>query len=268
MKERIVLSGANGFIGRYLTRYFAAQKKPVSALIHKNYKAALAGVDYRQFDLQSFSGDIIPLDTKVFIHCAQIPLAYDREDFQKNIQATQRILQLARKKGVEQVVYFSSFLADVNAPSRKGRFYYQMEKLFDQRSDLIIRLPLVIGKGGTYQQLENMVFRSNWIPILGLSHREIYTITLDKLPLVLSELWKDDRRGAVNIVDGEPQPLISVLREITKNKKEKTHFIPISPFIAKPMIRTMEKVYGKRTPISFEDYFSFHMLNDREVEKV
>ena len=264
MKDTIVVSGANGFLGRYFTRYFSEQKKQVRALIHTTYKAAYKGVEVRQFDLRSFSSDVLPADAGVLIHCAELPLNNDKS-IHENIKTTARLLSFARRKNIEQVIFFSSFLSAPESHSLFGKYKYQMEQIFDAEKDLIVRLPLVLGPGGLYKKLEDSVYHSKWFPVLGLSNQEFYTLEIADLMHMVEQFIHERKTGFVNLASEPAMSYKALLQRIAQAKKGKTRFIPVANRPAVALIKMMEKLYGKKSPLTMEEYYQFQQESFNDI---
>jgi len=109
MNKTIVITGANGFIGRYLIEFFNHKGYSVVALIHNAYKIAVPGVDYRQFDLDSFAGDVIPEGTEAIVHAAYIPYKKGNNSDSRNLKGTKRLLDIARRKKSENLFIYPLF---------------------------------------------------------------------------------------------------------------------------------------------------------------
>jgi nucleoside-diphosphate-sugar epimerase len=182
----IAVTGANGFLGAALCRVLTEHGASVRALVrdpsrHQNLRAyARAGV-YR-FDLASEIDDeslAPPLDT--IIHCAYVTDDRDRERSKRiNLEGTRCLLQQCRQNGIGQFVFISSLAAHLNARSGYGRSKWLLENEIAAGFATIIKPGTIIGTGGVFQRLREVVRKAPLLPVFYGGHR-IQTIYIDDL---------------------------------------------------------------------------------------
>jgi nucleoside-diphosphate-sugar epimerase len=116
MQQKVLVTGATGFVGQYVTRYLRQQGYAVRALARQP-SAALS-------QLENVQVVIVPdmtqcnwaemLDNITFvIHCAalaHIPNIENQKErlWQVNVEATQQLAQASQKAGVQRFVFLSS----------------------------------------------------------------------------------------------------------------------------------------------------------------
>jgi len=115
---RIVITGAAGFIGQYLTASLSAQHE-VIALARDTEKANLAaGISVIPMDLTApLKTETLPTQVNVLIHLAQANVAFPEaanELFAVNTSATQHLLDYGRGAGAQQFILAST--GDVYGP--------------------------------------------------------------------------------------------------------------------------------------------------------
>ncbi len=115
---RIVVTGAAGFIGHYLTASLSARHE-VIALARKVEKANLAGnASLIEMDLTGvLKTEALPTQVDVLIHLAQANVAFPEaanELFAVNTSATQQLLDYARRAGAQHFILAST--GDVYGP--------------------------------------------------------------------------------------------------------------------------------------------------------
>lgn len=263
MNKTIVITGANGFIGRYLTEYLSQKNYTIIALIHTTYKAAVKGVDYRQFDLESFSSDIIPQDAAAIIHCAYIPEKGENLSREKNRKATKRLLEISRRKNVGKFVFLSSFSALPDATSEYGKSKYESEKYFDLNRDLVIRPALVKGNGGLYKNIKNMVQRNSVIPVIDGGNQRVQLIEIIILGEIIFSGISKDISGFYNIAQGESISMIELYKQFAKEKNKKTYFIPISYLLAEIGLKILG-TFIKELPVNKENLLGLKNMKERQ----
>lgn len=166
----ILITGANGFIGRYLCRTLSESNKVIGVTRGK-YGTATAVLN----SLQNFQWHEVDLadeislrdDIDIIVHTAARspgPKATIADYVADNIVATQNLIEFAIQKQVRLFIYLSaisvyghieSTLVDEDTPVKASTPYgitkYLAELLLREKGDwipsVIFRLPLVIGAG-------------------------------------------------------------------------------------------------------------------------
>jgi UDP-glucose 4-epimerase len=112
-KKTVVVTGANGLLGRHLVGLLA-QTWDVRALVHMLPSDPIPGIDYRAMDFSlAWDMNVLPERAHAIVHLAQsahfreVP-ARALEVFQVNIASTARLLDYAWRAGVERFAYASS----------------------------------------------------------------------------------------------------------------------------------------------------------------
>jgi len=264
MNKTIVITGANGFIGRFLIEHFKNNGYHVVALIHRAYKAALPDVEYRQFDLDSFAGDVIPMQAEALIHAAYIPYKKGNNSDSRNLKGTQRLLEIAHRKKVKKFIYLSSFSAMEDALSHYGQNKFEIEKLFNENIDLVLRPGLVIGNGGLYKNLKSIILKSSIIPLIGGGKQPVQTINILKLAEVIQAGIENSSCGYYNIAEENAFPIRDLYKKIAVENNRKVHFLPLPYPIATFMIKAME-FFFKEPPITLENLNGLKQMKSRDT---
>ena len=128
----IAITGANGYIGAYLTHFFEQQGhrvlklcRPQFVLSHVQVAEALTSVE-------------------VLIHCAY---DFSETDYDKsyvvNVNGSEALFEQAQQAGVKKVIYFSSTSTFAEAVSHYGKIKYAIEQLALQKNFMVLRPGLV-----------------------------------------------------------------------------------------------------------------------------
>lgn len=252
MNKTIVITGANGFIGRYLTEYFAHNGYQVTALIHSKLKYAIKGVSYRQFDMDSFSTDLIPNEVTAVVHCAYIPYKNGNNSDDRNLRATERLLEICRKRKVGKFVFLSSFSAKANALSHYGRNKFALEQLFDTEKDLILRPALVEGNGGLWKKMEEIIRANKVIPLIDGGKQAMQTINIELLAKIIQGGIEKNISGIYDIAENEAFTMKDVYRKMAAGLDKKIHFLTIPYFVANLIVKSLA-LLTKEPPITIEN---------------
>lgn len=184
MKKKVVITGSNGFIGKYLTELFEKHSYDVIKLQRSIKKKN----DNKTFEWKL--GDKFPeqaLSSHIFIHCA-----YDsrserlKNNFKQNLNyvGLKKILSQLRSKTNYELYFLSSQSAQDKTRSYYGRLKYQMEKLikYDNNNgvEIIIRPGMVYGKNSSVTQLIKKITKLKIVPFFSLE-KNIQPIDINDL---------------------------------------------------------------------------------------
>lgn len=207
--QRVLVTGANGFIGKVLCQALAANSYKVSGLV-RTVREPVPGVEYVETDLEhSDSLDAVCQDFDCIVHLAgraHVLREHDQnplEAFRRaNYEVTLRLAQQAVKSGVRRFIFISSI--GVNGAetfakpfdefsSPKPHADYALSKLEAEQGLrnlvagtgtelVIIRPPLVYGfdAPGNFGRLLKLVATRLPLPLSGVNNRRSI-ISLDNL---------------------------------------------------------------------------------------
>jgi len=194
MKKKILVTGADGFIGQHLCRYLIDKGYQVRGLYHENrplYFISKQEIEWVKADLGDQSSIKHVTDSiDLIIHLAAIPrndLRKTWEDFQAvNVNGTNCLLNEAQKTGVKKFIFISTVEAagygdginprtedDPPKPDNNyGKSKLEAEKLvLSDRwtfKSTVLRLPMIYGPGTllVVPKLFGMV-RKGFYPFIG-----------------------------------------------------------------------------------------------------
>lgn len=163
---KIGITGANGYIGEYLSKKFHQNKHQVIKYVKDSAK--INGIFCkRNFNL-SKSDTFIFEDLDILIHCAYDFRLKSWEDIKKiNVEKTIELLNTARQQGVKRIFFLSSISSFENAKSYYGQAKHLVEKSITGHNVYIIKAGIVYGNrlGGIAQSLCNISKNTYLLPI-------------------------------------------------------------------------------------------------------
>lgn len=150
--KKILITGANGLLGRALCEILANEEHKVYALVRKPLLQALENVHYLEINLEHNLADVsLPNDVDIIYHLAQSQHFREfpekaNDIFNVNVKSTQNLLDYALKTGVKQFIYASSggvygfgkqaFSEELNVPIHNDLGYYLGTKMM---GELLVR---------------------------------------------------------------------------------------------------------------------------------
>jgi uncharacterized protein YbjT (DUF2867 family) len=152
---RLVITGANGGVGRNLLTHAAARGTEAVAVV-RSERAASSVTGLRGIDVRVVAGDdaaglaAVMQGASSVVHLAGILIeSRDATYEQANVAATAAVVAASQRAGVPHLVLVSAIGADLHSPNRYRRSKAEGEGLVG-RSGLhaaIIRTPILLGPG-------------------------------------------------------------------------------------------------------------------------
>lgn len=282
--ERVLITGATGFLGGYAVREFLAAGHEVVAAGRN--RAALdrlraEGAETVEADLAALSA--MPVRADVLVHAAALstPWGRWREFREANVDGTEAMIALAERQGIRRLVFVSSpsiYSArrhqhlvreeDVDEDSRMSlyiRSKIEAERLLQTalaagriRELVILRPRGLIGPGDP-SLLPRFVAasRRRGIPLFDGGRNEVDITCVENAAhaLLLAASSGDAAGGVYNITNGEPAPLGELLRRFFDAMGEEARFITVDLRVLSALAVVLERVYAL-LPSRFEPPFT------------
>jgi nucleoside-diphosphate-sugar epimerase len=236
MRKIIAITGANGFIGKELTRFLNTKGYTVKALVHQMPDQQLAGVEYILYDLANHPGAEIFKDVAVLIHLAfqfKKPLANEMDI---NISAAQFLKSL----NIPEYIFISSFSATTHNPSYYGQCKLKLEELF--ANSCIVRPGLVVGKGGLIARLCVQLKKNSVVPLIAGGHQPFQTICITDFSQAIEKLIEQVQPGIIHLANPERISYKQLLQLIADHLHKKIYFIPVPVFAIRLIIWMTRKM--------------------------
>ena len=207
---RIGVTGASGFVGRHLVPHLAARGHAVRAFQRTVVEAPGPGVEIRAFRMPDRieAADFAGLDAVV--HGALVefgPAARDADAV--NLEGTRRVLEAARGHGA-RLVFLSTLSAHEGAVSHYGRSKLRLEGLFDPGRDAVLRLGLVLGRGGLFGGMADVIRQAGVIPLPDGGRQPIQTLWMGDLLEAVTRVIEGGLAGRYDVA----APEIHTMRDL------------------------------------------------------
>jgi len=218
----ILVTGANGFVGRNLVRRLQKDGTAVRALVRSAAKAARL----RDLGAELVDGDISNLSSleaamkgcaKV-IHLVGIIQEAPGVTFKGvHVDGTRNLLEAAKKEGVRHFIYQSALGSRPNAKSQYHRTKWEAEELV-RASGLpftILRPSLIYGPGDLFTtRLSEMIRLSPVLPVIGTGQSRVQPIFIDDANECIQKISTSDSYLNEMYEIGGPEQL--TYEEVTK----------------------------------------------------
>jgi len=256
MSEKILITGATGFIGKNLILRLATNKKyKIRCFVRKN-----SNTDFlKKLDIGLKYGDITNRESvfeamknvKKVVHLAALVGSSDPKlNKEINLEGSKNVLDACIKENIKQVIVVSSINAKLNIGTY-GKTKLEAEKLFlnSNLNFTILRPCLVFGKDGRqFNSFIKSITDFPIIPLINNGKNKIQPVDVDDLTLVIEKMLKKGSTnnkiyevgGATRLTTKEFVTMLCKEKDIKKIK------IPVPSFI---MI-IAAKILGKRSPVN------------------
>jgi nucleoside-diphosphate-sugar epimerase len=264
---KIVLTGSTGFIGSRLCQTLLHHGYEVRATTRDLARTPFTApkLEWIQYAMPEAppAGMLGAGDT--LIHCGfQTEGASPRELYRINLLGTERLLEAAKAAGVARVVFISSFAAHEQAESAYGTSKLRIERMLDLSRDLILRPGLVVGDGGLYRRLSDLLAKSPVVPLFYGGRQTVQTIGVDELCEAVVSALKKDLTGRLLVAEPEATPIGVLYRQIAASRGARPWLIPFPGTIALGLLLFLERL-GLRLPITSENLLGLRQMRSYDL---
>jgi nucleoside-diphosphate-sugar epimerase len=241
MNKKLIITGAGGFIGSELTKYFLRKGYEILAFVHNIPVKRIEGVSYRNYDLNGHINDYDFSNASCLIHCAFMKNSKNESNARViNIQGTKELLAMCRKHLIKKFIFLSSISAHEKAKSDYGKSKYEIENILSEEKDLIIKAGLVIGNGGIYFAIERFMKNHIFVPVINSKESRIYFIQIEKLMMFIEFCIERNITGKYILAEKEPINQVDFYKQISEKIDKKRLFLKIPFFLLYTLVSIIE----------------------------
>ncbi|MBA3972521.1 MAG: NAD(P)-dependent oxidoreductase [Bacteroidetes bacterium] len=264
MGKSIIITGAGGFIGEELTKYFSCKHWKVRAFVHSIPVVKVSGVEYCKYDLEKKPDQALFTNVDFLVHAAYLKYEKNNDSDQININGTKNLIDACRKNNIKPL-FLSSFSAHAHAESHYGRSKMECEKLLDLSRDVILKPGFVIGKKGLCGKLIETIGRSAFFPLVGGGEQPLQSVCIDDLCSVIEKVLENNT-GLFHIAEPEAITMKEFYSEIAAQLGKKLRFIPF-PIVALFSISKVAEAIRVQLPVSSESVLGLKHLKTFETKQ-
>ena len=273
---RVLVTGANGFIGKALCERTHAEGWYVRGSIRslKYLDELPEGIDIVETDSIDEHTDwekaLKDIDTVVHLaskgHVVKDVNTDSLSAFRRiNVSGTEHLARLSARKGIKRFIYLSSVKVngegkpisytemDTPAPSDPYSISkYEAEQVLQQVSGetdleiVVLRPPLVYGPGvkGNFLTLLRIVSNGYWLPLASVKNRRSLIFLDNMNDAILAVICHPDAAGKTYLVsDGFDVSTPELIRRIAKAMEKSAKLLPFPPVILRHASRLTNKSY-------------------------
>ncbi len=243
--KRCAITGARGYLGSRLTRYFQKQGWAVLQM-SRGIAQSDSTLPY------CLSDNIVPdplAGNNALIHCAHDFTAISAEQMQRvNVEGSCRLLRAAHQAGVGTLVFVSSMSAFEGCRSLYGRAKLAIEQEAAKLGAFIVRPGTIYGKkaGGILGSMRNVVAKLPVVPLIGSGNYPLYMVHEEDLCALFFDLCSKPAEGfrGKPINAAEPTPILfrQLLNELAAAAGKKPLFVPVPSSLLIAALRSVEAI--------------------------
>ena len=261
-KDTVAITGANGFIGQELTRYFLNQNFKVIGLARKKIEIDHPDFTFFEFHLESTRNLEFLESTDIIIHCAFVPWSESQPNSSEiNCEATMALAEYCEMHK-KKFVFLSSFSAHENANSHYGKHKFFLEEKLKQHH-LVIKPGLVTGSRGLFSRLQKIVSDRKIIPVIGGGDYPIQWVAVDEVCRAIHLAISKALTGVINLASEESITYLQLLERLAERKNKKPVFVFVPVFVAALLL----KIFGKKLPFTGENLKGLLQLRKFETKE-
>jgi len=244
----VVVTGANGSLGRPLCARLRAAGWEVRALVRNPAALIMPGVRAGRCELPDTIDEALLPGARALVHCAYATRETDQTRAkQVNEGGMQRLLEASRRAGIPRFVFVSSVVAHPDAPNYYGRSKAACERLLDPARDLVVRPGTILAREGNsiFQQMRDAARKTHVLPVFGGGQQPLQTAHVDDVCEAIVRALERDVTGAINVAEPEPVAFGAFLRMMTERLGIRCVFVPL-PF--GPVLAVLRVIESMRLP--------------------
>lgn len=241
----VAITGANGFVGGELVRYFTDKGWHVVALVRKpkDFKETKL-ISYRAYDLTKPVADDLLKGVDYLVHTAFIK--YDRNNtdaLKKNVKAAEDLLANAKKHKVKKSVFMSSMSAHDEAVSVYGKQKLAVEKVFANPNGVSLRSGLILGNGGIVKQMSDFIKTKHVVPLIDGGKQPLQVIGVYDLARVIDAAFAPKINGTFTVAHPHVYSYREFYEALGKQLNAKVYFVPVPFGLLLGTMRTISKLH-------------------------
>ncbi|HWJ92443.1 MAG TPA: NAD-dependent epimerase/dehydratase family protein [Flavisolibacter sp.] len=256
MNRVIGITGAGGFIGSHLKIFLESKGYTVISFVRHP-----ANDNDRIFDLRSQVDPALLKDVEVLVHCAFIRQDSNLDAEVLNVRAAENLKRAAQIAGVRKTIFFSSLSAHPGARSSYGRSKLNIEKIFSEKHDVILKCGLVIGNGGLFREMLNFALNKKLVPLIDGGAQPVQFISMNDVALAVHHIISDDLCGSFVLAYPQSMPYRKFFEAIGNHFNTRLKFVRLSSRLVHAVLSVAAFAHV-RLPVSKENLYGLESMRE------
>lgn len=236
-KQKIVIAGASGFVGKNLIRELQKEDVEIIALSRSLKKSEYPNVKWVRCDCFStldLENAMQGADSAIYlIHSMQPTAKLDQANFMDyDLLIADNFGRTARKLGINKVVYLSGIIPEVRELSPHLESRLEVEKVFQSYFSQysILRAGLILGKNGSsFNILTNLIKRLPVLVCPKWAKNQMGPIHIDKIVEALKlSILKPEYQGVYDLASKDDVSYLTLMQSTAEILRLKRKFFSLN----------------------------------------
>jgi nucleoside-diphosphate-sugar epimerase len=239
--KRVFITGVNGFIGSNLAVHLKSRGFDVNGSSRgEAVKRELADVvsSYSPLHLNQEFDKTVFKGMDAVVHLAHS--FKGRDNVRCNVEGSQKWFGAAKSRGVKTQVFLTSFSAKSDSGSEYAEIKYELETFFVKEKQPVVRPGLVLGAGGLFGRMLQMVEKFPLMPVLNGGRQRVPIISIKTLVNVIGRIIEEPQPTIYNLFQEEMVSLVDMLKEMRRQLHKRCLLLPIPSFLPLVFLKTVE----------------------------
>lgn len=226
-KPTLIITGANGFLGKCFVEYFRKKQWVIHAFVHSFPEEMYDDVTYVEYRMEQEINEANFVNVDFLIHAAYLRYEIDSRSDEINLEGTRKLVDVCNRKNIK-IAFLSSFSAHNDAVSHYGITKLRCEQLFDLNKDVVLKIAFIIGHKGILSEMINRMNNSSVFPLVGGGNQPLQSVYISDLCEVVEKVFiQSELSGIFNIAHQKVVPMKLFYKELAERLGRKLTFIPI-----------------------------------------
>jgi nucleoside-diphosphate-sugar epimerase len=231
-RPTIAITGASGFLGSTLVKYFSSQDWHVIGLVRKPLSSADPNIEYRKYDITNQLDKDALQGVDYVVHAAYIKYGKQHPNaMDANITGAKNLLAACKAHKIKKALFMSSMSAHAAATSVYGKQKLAIEQLFTNANGVALRAGLILGHGGIVEDMSTFMRGKHIVPIIDGGKQPLQVIAIYDLTRVIKAALTTNVHGVLTVASPTIYSYKSFYQKLAKSLDIKVAYIPI-PYYA------------------------------------
>jgi dTDP-4-dehydrorhamnose reductase len=186
------------------------------------------------------------------IHCAYEEINdVNKNAISNNRKITLELYEICLKKNIH-FVFFSTLSAHAEAVSSYGKIKFELEQAIDINKACILKLGLIMGKGGLFTSMLSILKSSPIVPIFDSGVQPVQPVFWKDFYKVITQVVDRKMIGLYHLGFDQSMTMKQFLQMISSRLNKKVFLISLPLFLVEFALKITNKLKIK-TPINYEN---------------